>query len=236
VLSGGLPCYAVYETADGRYMALAAIEEKFWRAFCEAIEHPDLMEQRLVTGKAAASVCAELQTVFKARPLAYWVDKLDEVDCRASPVLTLEEAMANEQPVARQMLVETERHLGAQMTRFALPVKLSDFAFSIDRPAPHRGEHTDELLEALGYTTERILELKRKRVVWRRLIHKALAPAMLGVHDLRQSLGFRRQGDTSKNRTSSRLNPCVNGMFCYNRPGEGIGRNKASLVKGYGGK
>ena len=42
-LSGGLPCYGVYETSDGGYMALGALEIKFWQAFCEAVARPDLI-------------------------------------------------------------------------------------------------------------------------------------------------------------------------------------------------
>lgn len=146
-------------------MALAAVEEKFWQAFCNAIERPDLVSSRLVTGDAAARVRGELQALFKARPLNYWVEMFDKVDCCASPVLTLEEAMGNEHLVARRMFVATPRRPQGKMTQFAFPVKFSDFTFAVDRQAPERGEHTDQLLEALGYSAERVAELKRKGVV-----------------------------------------------------------------------
>jgi crotonobetainyl-CoA:carnitine CoA-transferase CaiB-like acyl-CoA transferase len=51
-LNGGLPCYGVYETADGGYMALGALESKFWQAFCEAVARPDLIEHHMVSGEA----------------------------------------------------------------------------------------------------------------------------------------------------------------------------------------
>lgn len=165
LLSGGLPCYAVYETADGRYLAVAALEEKFWRAFCEAIDRPDLIPSGLATGKAAASVRADLQTTLRGKPIDYWVAKLDRVDCCASPVLTLEEALQNEQLVARRMFVTTARSPQGRMTQFAFPVKFDGSTFSVTRPAPRRGEHTDEVLEALGYSPSRIAALKRKRIV-----------------------------------------------------------------------
>ncbi|NIR32482.1 MAG: CoA transferase, partial [Gammaproteobacteria bacterium] len=59
-LTGGLPCYGVYETGDGRYMALGALEHKFWRAFCEAVGRPDLSDRHLVSGEEAEAVRAEV--------------------------------------------------------------------------------------------------------------------------------------------------------------------------------
>ena len=65
-LSGGLPCYGVYETSDGRYMALGALEAKFWQAFCEAVARPDLAEHHMVSGDTADRVRAEVAAIFKS--------------------------------------------------------------------------------------------------------------------------------------------------------------------------
>ena len=108
---------------------------------------------------------ADLQALFKMRSLADWVEKLEKVDCCASPVRTLEEAMQNEPFVAHRLFVETERRTSGRLTQFALPIKMSDFEFSIDRPAPHRGEHSIDILTALGYSEERLAQLKEKGVI-----------------------------------------------------------------------
>ena len=54
LLTGGVPCYGVYATQDGRYLAVGALEGKFWRALCEALDRPDLVAGQLATGRAGA--------------------------------------------------------------------------------------------------------------------------------------------------------------------------------------
>lgn len=169
MLSGALPCYGVYETLDGRHMVVAAPEEKFWQAFCEAVDRPDLIPLRMAFGRDGKKARAEVQNLFKMHPLSWWVDKLGSVDCCATPVLTLVEAMEDEQFQAREMFVTTKRRYESgetsEMTQFAFPIKISDFEFSVDRQAPARGEHTAEILSELGYSDEWIGELEEKGVV-----------------------------------------------------------------------
>nr|VFJ69246.1 MAG: Crotonobetainyl-CoA:carnitine CoA-transferase CaiB [Candidatus Kentron sp. DK] len=169
VLSGALPCYGVYETADGRHMTIAAPEEKFWKAFCEAVERPDLIPARMALGREGKEAREQVAALFRAQPLRWWEEKLHDVDCCVAPVLTLEEAMEDEQFAARNMFVETERRFDSgetgEMTQFAFPLKISGFEFEIARQAPQRGQHTREILSELGYGDERIDALAREGVI-----------------------------------------------------------------------
>nr|VFK36698.1 MAG: Crotonobetainyl-CoA:carnitine CoA-transferase CaiB [Candidatus Kentron sp. SD]VFK40235.1 MAG: Crotonobetainyl-CoA:carnitine CoA-transferase CaiB [Candidatus Kentron sp. SD] len=174
LLSGALPCYGVYETLDGRYMAIAAPEEKFWRAFCEAVEHPELISARMAMGREGKEARDRLAEIFRAHPMSWWIGKLEGVDCCVSPVLDLQESMENEHFEARGMFVGTDRYFdnegdngGAreEMTQFAFPLKISDFEFGVTRPAPRRGEHTTEILAELGYSDDRIQTLARDGVI-----------------------------------------------------------------------
>jgi len=164
-LSGGLPCYAFYETEDGRHVSLGALEDKFWHAFCEGVERPDLADKGLAWGGEADHVREQVAAVFKSQPLNYWADFAERVDCCLTPVLTLEEARENPQLKARGMFVRHEHPVDGPIEQFAFPVKFSDFAFSIDRPAPLYGEHSEEVVEGLGYDADEIASLKADGVI-----------------------------------------------------------------------
>jgi hypothetical protein len=62
LLTGGVPCYGVYETADGRYMAVGALEEKFWNAVCDTLGRADLKAVHLATGEEGARARAPSPT------------------------------------------------------------------------------------------------------------------------------------------------------------------------------
>lgn len=100
LLNGGLPCYSVYGTADGRHLAVGALEFKFWKAACEVFERPDWVERHWQRGLALGSAeNAALRTEVAARvaahTLAYWTERFEPVDACVTPVLTLEEARSH---------------------------------------------------------------------------------------------------------------------------------------------
>ncbi|MBX3607858.1 MAG: CoA transferase [Piscinibacter sp.] len=100
LLSGGVPCYGVYRCADDRLLAVGALELKFWRALCEAIERPHWAAQHWSLGQAPGSPAAlalrsELADLLATRTMAEWADRLEPVDCCVTPVLRLDELAAH---------------------------------------------------------------------------------------------------------------------------------------------
>lgn len=71
-LTGGAPCYRCYETADGRYLALGALEPHFFAAFCAGVGRPELAEHAYATGDAGAKVAAELAEAVAREPWSHW--------------------------------------------------------------------------------------------------------------------------------------------------------------------
>ena len=163
-LSGGLPCYGVYETSDGGYMALGALEAKFWRAFCEAVGRPDLIEQHMVSGERADRARAEVASIFRSASRDEWTRRLAEADCCASPVLSPAEARHHPQLMERGMFVAADRQ-ATHGEQLAFPLHMSDYRFEVRRPAPRQGEHSREVLAELGYDDERIAGLEKKGVI-----------------------------------------------------------------------
>jgi|SRR5471032_1005506 len=86
LLTGGVACYRMYETGDGRYLTVGALEPKFWRRLCELLERPDLAD------RAFEPELPELAAVFRARSMREWLDLLEHEDTCVGPVSTLEEA------------------------------------------------------------------------------------------------------------------------------------------------
>lgn len=101
LLTGGLACYRIYATADGRWLTVAALEPKFFRRLCELIGREDLVEHQWEPEQDP--LAAELAEVFASRPLAAWLDLFDGEDVSVGPVATLEEAAAEfgEPPTGR---------------------------------------------------------------------------------------------------------------------------------------
>ena len=93
LLTGGLACYAIYETADERYLTVAALEEKFFRRLCKLIGRDGLVE-RQYDPEAQEEIRAALAETFAAKPLTTWLALFDREDVSVGPVSTLEEAAA----------------------------------------------------------------------------------------------------------------------------------------------
>jgi len=86
LLTGGVACYRIYETADGRFLTVAALEPKFWQRLCELVGLPDLVESQW------EPQLPEFEQAIAARPLAEWLERFDGEDVSAGPVATLDEA------------------------------------------------------------------------------------------------------------------------------------------------
>jgi alpha-methylacyl-CoA racemase len=155
-LNGAQPCYNLYQTSDGAWFSLGALEPKFWQNFCAAVERPDLAPQQF----GGAEVVAEVAAIFARRSRAEWTAFWQEHDACCEPVLSLEETMASPLVRARGMLAETP-----EGPRLASPLKLSDSPDQAGGPAPALGADTRAVLAALGYLDPDIEDLARRGVV-----------------------------------------------------------------------
>ncbi|HCZ14055.1 MAG TPA: carnitine dehydratase [Candidatus Accumulibacter sp.] len=160
LLSGGMPSYGVYATADGRHFAVSAMEPKFWQTLCATIDRPDLASFAFATGSEGQRVRRELETVFARRSFAEWTTVFAGVDCCVTPVLRFEESLENEQLLARGMIVEV-----AGVKQFAPPFKISELPFAARRAAPAAGQHSAEVLGEAGFSGEEIAHLQSQKAI-----------------------------------------------------------------------
>jgi alpha-methylacyl-CoA racemase len=163
-LAGSLICYRPYECADG-WVALGALEPKFWQAWCRGVEREDLIEKQFEGPGSAAH--AQVCDVFKKRTRAQWEEFAHDHDCCLEPVLDLDEALDSELVRAREMVVEIEQPgVAGGVRQLGLPVKLSRTpGHHAQRPGPGLGEHTVEVLREAGCSAEEIDELMQAGAV-----------------------------------------------------------------------
>ena len=160
LLTGGFPAYSVYATADGRYLAVGALEPKFWRELCSAIGREDLSPHGLAMGEQGAWARHELATLIASQPLAHWSGFFEGIDCCVTPVLRMDEALAHPQLLARRMVQEVDG-----LTQFAPPFKFSAWQAATPTPSPASGADSEDILAAAGYTPEEIAGLRARRAI-----------------------------------------------------------------------
>jgi alpha-methylacyl-CoA racemase len=149
-LNGRNPCYRIYECQDG-HVALGALEPKFWRAFVEAIGLPHLADAAFTEGDEGREVVGEIEKVLRQRTRADWAAAFTGLDVCCEPLLGLDETFDDPQVEYRGMQVEPG--IGGPLSQCASPLRLSDSAFEVRRPAPGYAQHTRELLAEVGYET-----------------------------------------------------------------------------------
>jgi alpha-methylacyl-CoA racemase len=98
LLNGGSPRYHIYPAQDGALVAVAAIEDRFWDRFCEAISVPGELRDPAVESARVIAVVAE---IIEAQPGAHWRGVFEDADCCCSVVDTLEEAVNNAHFIGR---------------------------------------------------------------------------------------------------------------------------------------
>lgn len=154
VLNGGLPCYRVYGTKDGRALAVGALEPKFFHGLLAKLDRLDLMEEAYALGEGADRVKAALEGIFKERTLAEWQAFLAGTDFCVEPVLEGDEVLADAQLRARGMFVEAKDEArGVTLTHLRTPLAFGPLRCE----APARlGEHTRAVLEEAGFTPDEV--------------------------------------------------------------------------------
>ncbi|WP_028108931.1 CaiB/BaiF CoA transferase family protein [Ferrimonas futtsuensis] len=159
MLNGG-SLYDYYATADGRYLAVGALEPQFVLAFFQAIERPQWATHALAPPGQQSELKREIAGVMAGQTLAHWQQRFAPLDCCVEPVLNLKEAMVHPQFVERGMIRKLT-HQGQPLTQLACPLNRQGPI----QPGAALGEHSEAVLRELGYGEEEVAELKASGAV-----------------------------------------------------------------------
>ncbi len=155
MLDGGAYFYGVYETSDGGYIAVGAIEPKFHARFLEALGLPAQECPSQWDRSGWSDMRARIAEVIGRHSRKEWEHRLERVDACVVPVLSLDEVPNHPHVRARNGFVDQ----GGQMVPSPAP-RMSRTPPCVTRRAPCPGEHTDEILAELGYGSSEIEQLR----------------------------------------------------------------------------
>lgn len=159
--------YGVFKGSDGQPFSLGiAHEDWFWKSLCRATGLAEFVD---INGadriKRRTELQEKMQHVFSQRPSQYWIDELVKSDVPVAPVKTPAEVVDDPHVRFRKMLKTVKLSSGEESRQVAFPVKLSETPAVIQGPPPELGEHTEEILQGLGYNREDIKKLRSDGVV-----------------------------------------------------------------------
>ena len=167
-LDGGLPCYNIYETSDGKHVTLAALEYKFWHTFCTHVGHLELLPFHTPAGPGEREQAMDmLRAIFKTKTRDEWIAELADIDACVGPVYSVDEALNDQQAQARGVSVTGEELHETGETFRTLPSfpRISGVENEQRYAPPGLGEHTGELLREAGYSDAEIEQFRAAGVI-----------------------------------------------------------------------
>lgn len=164
VVYGDFACYQVYETKDGKYLTVGAIEEKFWATLCSRLGKEEWIPLQNIPEKQE-EIIKEIGAIFLTKTQKEWLEFFEGAEVCLGPVHTLPEVFEDPQVQAREMVTEGIHPNGSSYKQLSPPLKLSATPGTIRSPAPAHGQHTEEVLRELGYSSAEITTLRDAGVV-----------------------------------------------------------------------
>lgn len=149
--------YNIYKTKDGRFLTVGTIEPKFWQRFCDLIGAPEL-ERSQFDFAHEAELKQFIAEKIATKTQAEWLELIGGAEFCVTPVCSLDEALRSQLTEQESIIQEQESDLG-KLRYMGGPVKFSAAKSEIVRRASYLGEHTDEVLHELGYSSEAIAAL-----------------------------------------------------------------------------
>ena len=172
-LQGAYPYYGVYETQDGKYITIGCLEPHFWENLCRLLGREEYIPYhfarehflRKPEDKKWEEISSYLKQVFLTKTRDDWFELLIQNDIPAGKVYGLDEVFADPQVLHRQMVIEVEHPTLGKVKQVGIAPKLSDTPGKVRSLSPLLGEHTDEVLQELGYSQEEIETLRREGTI-----------------------------------------------------------------------
>ena len=157
-------CYNTYETRDGRYIAIGAVENRFWQKLCDHFGVPEYSALQY-DDERRKEILAFMRSTIRKKTLAQWEEDLADIDACWAPVKTLDDVLQAPLFRERGMVTRIENRSGDTIALLGTPIKLGDTPGGIRTAPPAFGGNTRAILLEFGYSSEEIDVLEEKGVV-----------------------------------------------------------------------
>ncbi|MCX2901565.1 CaiB/BaiF CoA transferase family protein [Pseudomonas mandelii] len=165
VLNGG-SFYDYYRSRDGRWLSVGSLEPAFMKQLCTALGLEEMAKLGLSAQPEHQKKLKDaLKIEFEKHDFAELSALFAELDACVEPVLSLGEAVRHPQLQAREVVAQVPRGDGSTQAQMACPLKFSEGLPEPRHIGAQLGAHTDEVLRELGFSVQRIEELRRAKVV-----------------------------------------------------------------------
>jgi crotonobetainyl-CoA:carnitine CoA-transferase CaiB-like acyl-CoA transferase len=164
LLTGGMPFYNAYETKDGRYISIGAIETWFFQNLCSLLGREDFASHQLSSDRRDEMMKA-FKEIFLTKTRDEWLQILQRKDTCVAPVYSIAEMVSDPHIIEREMVMEIDHPRVGKIKHVGIPIKLSDTPGAVRRLPPLQGEHTNEILKELGYSQQDIERLRTKEAI-----------------------------------------------------------------------
>ena len=154
--------YEAYLGSDGKYFVVGVGTEALWKRFVQVMNVHDSFgrDERFSTNalriKNREILVPLLERILQQEPAAVWLAKFAQADIPAGPINTVAEAIEDQQTRGRGLIVQLEHPTIGTAKSIANPIRFSNTPVSYRLPPPMLGEHTSEILQSLGYSSEAV--------------------------------------------------------------------------------
>ncbi|MGV8056687.1 MAG: CaiB/BaiF CoA transferase family protein [Smithellaceae bacterium] len=156
--NGGAAAYNLYETADGKYISVAAFEQHFWVSLCKLLDKEHLANKQFSVGQEGDKATEELKEVFMTKTRDEWMSILGPAQLCVSPVLSLKESFEHPQAKCRNVLVSGGPN-AASLRQLNCPIKAPGTDEPVAKHGPKYGEHINEVFMEIGLDKDKIKSL-----------------------------------------------------------------------------
>jgi crotonobetainyl-CoA:carnitine CoA-transferase CaiB-like acyl-CoA transferase len=163
--TGQWPWYNVYETKDGKHIAIGAVEPWFYANLCHLLGREDFIEHQYTEGEKREEIFQYFRQTFLTRTRDEWVEILQQKDTCATPVYSLDEVASDPHLIFRGMIAELDHPTLGRVRQVGPIIKLSESHFRVRNWSQRFGQHTEEIMLELGYDKAGIEKLRNADVI-----------------------------------------------------------------------
>jgi crotonobetainyl-CoA:carnitine CoA-transferase CaiB-like acyl-CoA transferase len=157
-LTGSLPCYNVYETADKKWLSIGNMEPWFWAKLCKRLGCEEFANKQF-DEKQFEAMFTFLRAAFKQKTRDVWFAELSQDEICVTPVLGMEETLTDPHNIARNMVVELHDPELGTVKQVGIAPKFSGTPGAVRTLPPDPGQHSREILREAGYSNEEISKI-----------------------------------------------------------------------------